>query len=76
MLFVLFNRKQLKFDNQVKEQKRYRDVVVKCLYDTKLAKESEKALKKLLEKQKYEIIYDKLEVLGKDSRIQKLEVNV
>jgi len=76
MLFVLFNRKQLKFDNQVKEQKKYRDVVVKSLYDSKLAKDSEKAAKVLLKKQKYEILYNKLEVLGKDSRIQKLEVNV
>ncbi|XP_060876516.1 uveal autoantigen with coiled-coil domains and ankyrin repeats protein-like [Metopolophium dirhodum] len=72
----IIKTKQIKFDNQVKEQKKYRDVVVKSLYDTKKAKDSEKAAKVLLEKQKYEIIYNKLDVLGKDSKIQKLEIQM
>jgi len=45
-----------------------------CVFHSK--KGNSKVAKILLEKQKYEILYNKLEVLGKDSRIQKLEVNV
>ncbi|XP_022161094.1 uveal autoantigen with coiled-coil domains and ankyrin repeats protein-like isoform X1 [Myzus persicae] len=64
----------LKYDSQEKKQLQYRGVVIKSLYDVKRAVDKEKATRALLEKQKYNIIYDKLEVLDKDSKIQKLEI--
>lgn len=76
MLFVLFNRLHLKYESLEKKQQQYRGIVVRSLYDTKRAIKRQKESKKLLEKQKYEIIYDKLEVLSKESKIKKLEVNV
>lgn len=76
MLFVFFNSLHLKFERQEQKQLQYRGIVVRCLYDTKRAMQKEKAANKLLEKQKYQIIYDKLDVLARDTRIQKLEVNV
>jgi len=74
MIFVLFNRLHLKYESQEKKQLQYRDVVIKSMYDAKRAEAKEKAARALLEKQKYQIIYDKIEVLSKDSKIQKLEV--
>ncbi|KAE9528660.1 hypothetical protein AGLY_012235 [Aphis glycines] len=56
------------------EHLKYRDVVIKCLYDSKAAKDKLKTTNTLLEKQKYEIIYDKLDVLDKDSKIKKLKI--
>lgn len=76
MLFILFNRLHLKYESQEKKQLQYRGVVIKSMYDAKKAETKEKAARKLLEEQKYQIIYDKIEVLAKDSKIQKLEVKV
>jgi len=75
MLFVLFNRLHLKNDLRENKQLKYRDIVVKSLYDARNAQKKEKEANILLEKQKYQIIYDKLEVLDRESKIQKLEVN-
>ncbi|KAL5235835.1 hypothetical protein ACI65C_003245 [Semiaphis heraclei] len=64
----------LKYESQEKKQLQYRGVVIKSMYDAKKAETKEKAARKLLEEQKYQIIYDKIEVLAKDSKIQKLEI--
>ncbi|XP_022165681.1 myosin-16-like, partial [Myzus persicae] len=70
----VIKRLHLKYDSQEEKQLKYRGVVVKSLYDVKRAEDKEKATRALLEKQKYTIIYDKIEVLDKDSKIQKLEI--
>jgi len=74
MIFVLFYRLHLKYERQEKKQLQYRGVVIKSMYDAKKAETKEKTTKALLEGQKYQIIYDKIEVLSKDSKIKKLEV--
>ncbi|KAL4112020.1 hypothetical protein QTP88_015870 [Uroleucon formosanum] len=63
-----------KIDLIEKKQLQYREIVVESLYDVKNSKNKEKELEALLEKQKYEIIYDKIEVLAKETKIQKLEI--
>ncbi|XP_022162325.1 uveal autoantigen with coiled-coil domains and ankyrin repeats protein-like [Myzus persicae] len=64
----------LKIESQEERHLKYRDVVIKSLYHTKAAEKKVKSVNLLLEEQKYKIIYDKLEVLSKESKIQKLEI--
>lgn len=70
------NRLHLKIESQEERHLKYRDVVIKSLYHTKAAEKKVKSVNLLLEEQKYKIIYDKLEVLSKESKIQKLEVKL
>ncbi|XP_025198253.1 LOW QUALITY PROTEIN: uveal autoantigen with coiled-coil domains and ankyrin repeats protein-like [Melanaphis sacchari] len=64
----------LKIKSQDEKQLKYREVVIKNIYNTKAIEKKLKLSNELLEKQKYQIIYDEIDTLSKESKIQNLKI--